>query len=169
MNYEDTNQKIADSKELGYPDLSDAQKQFCMAYVESYTIKRAAKEAGVSSSKASRWLRDPLVLEFIADLQAVLNNRSVISKDFVTIQWLKLMPKLMGEEEVPMIHKGIAFEEKKFHSNEAVSLLKEISKATNFYGDQSMDTDEDSPSLNINVTVADPVSDVKITRGKADA
>ena len=133
MNSEDLNKQIADNRANGWPDLTEAQKLFGMAYVESYVINTSAMSAGVSAVEAGKWLRDPLMLEFINELQSHLNNRSVITKDFINLQWLKLMPKLMGEEEVPIFDKGVTVMEKKFHSSEAVSLLKELSKSTDFY------------------------------------
>lgn len=131
---EDLKNQIEANKNAGWFDLTDQQKMFGMAYVETYVIKSSAEAANVSPNTASKWLREPLILEFINELQSHLNNRSVITKDFVNLQWLKLMPKLMGEEEVAMVDKeGDEFMAKKFHSGEAVGLLKELSKATNFY------------------------------------
>lgn len=131
---DDLKKQIQENKLNGWADLTDAQQAFGMAYVETYQIKSSAESTGVPLAKASKWLRDPLMLEFINELQSHLNNRSVISKDFVNLQWLSLMPKLLGEEEVAMIDKdGDVFMAKKFHASESVSLLKELSKSTNFY------------------------------------
>lgn len=127
----------------GWSDLSEAEQAFALSYIDTYTISTTASQLGFSASKCAAMLRNPLVLEFINDLQKHLSGRSVITKDFVNIQWLKLMPKLLGEESVPMVDKdGISYEAKKFHSSEAVSLLKELSKSTNFYT-----TDDDGNSL----------------------
>lgn len=131
---EESDKRIQDNIDNGFEDLTEEQKLFAMAYVETYVIKSSAEQAKVSATTAGKWLRDPLMLAFINELQSHLNNRSVISKDFVNLQWLKLMPKLLGEEEVPMVDKdGCEFSAKKFHSTESVSLLKELSKATDFY------------------------------------
>lgn len=135
QNLEDLNTQISHNKLNGWEDLTEQQKLFGMRYVESYVIKRAAEEAGISALKASKWLRDPLMLEYIGELQALLNGRSIINKDFIALQFLNLLPKLMGEEEVPIIFAGEMISTKKFFANETVSVLRELAKSTDFYND----------------------------------
>ena len=151
-NLDELNEQIERNKSDGWLDLSDQQKLFGLSYVETYSIKSSAEIASVSANTASKWLRLPLVLEFINDLQSHLHGRSVITKDFVALQWLKLMPKLLGEEDVSMVDKdGCSFMTKKFHASESVSLLKELSKSTDFYG-----ATENATNQPISISIVSP-------------
>lgn len=134
MTSDELNEQIKRNKLENWPDLSDSQKMFGILYAETYVISSSATAAGVSPDRAQKWLREPLLIEFINEIQSHLNGRSVITKDFVNLQWLKLMPKLLGEEEVPLItSSGAIGLHKKFHASESVALLKELSKSTGFY------------------------------------
>lgn len=68
------------------------------------------------------------------------------------MQWLKLLPKVMGEEEVPIVDvkNGIAFTAKEFNANAAAKVLTELSKSTNFYADGS--SNNASVTVNIDLT-----------------
>jgi hypothetical protein len=150
-----------------WPDL-DAQRQlFCMAYMEAYSLSGACSAAKIEPGTGRTWLREPLVLAFIGDLQAHLDSRTVISKDFVHLQWLKVLPKLMGEESVPMIDRaGREYDARRFHAAESVALIKELGKIAGVYDNHNTGDEADAPPLNISFNVADAVSDVKVTRGK---
>ena len=151
-NSDELSELIAQNRLEGWPDLTDAQKLFGMTYIESYVINASAEVVGVSAATAGKWLREPLMIEFINDLQSHMSNRSVITKDFVNLQWLKLMPKLLGEEAVPMVNKdGAVFSARKFHASESVSLLKELSKSTDFYG-----APENATPQSISISIVNP-------------
>lgn len=121
-----------------------------MAYVQTYNVKEAAEESKSPLAVAKRWLRDPLVNAFIVECQKVLSERSIISRDFVNMKWLELLPKVMGEEAVPMIdNEGNQYLGKKFDGSTARAVLTELSKSTNFYASGS--SAKGAVSININL------------------
>lgn len=107
---------------------------------------------GLGENKARSVLRMPLALAYLNDIQAMLAERTVINRDFVNMQWLKLLPKVMGEEEVPIVDvkNGLAFSAKEFNANAAAKVLTELSKSTNFYADGS--SNNASVTVNIDLT-----------------
>lgn len=118
----------------GWPDLTDRDKLFGIKYVESYSMKEACDHFELSTSRGFVLVREPLLAAFINDLQENMNVRSVICRDFVSLQFLKLMPKLLGEEIVDFVTKdGGTFQARKFHATESVALLREIAKSTDFF------------------------------------
>lgn len=161
----DLQELIEYNRANNWPDLCAQRQLFCMRYMDSYNIGEAAGLARISRSTANMYLREPMVLAFVNDLQSHLDGRSVISKDFVSLQWLKILPKLMGEEEVAIVHMGQELSAKKFHASEAVNLIKELGKNTGYYDTAKSDEGNPAPSLNISFGVSPAVSDVKITRG----
>lgn len=148
----DCKELIARNRENGWPDLEPQHRGFLLKYVESYSIKEAADAVGLGVSKARSVLRDPLAMAYLNDIQAMLAERTVINRDFVNMQWLKLLPKVMGEEEVPIVDtkNGLAFSAKEFNANAAAKVLTELSKSTNFYADGS--SNNASVTVNIDLT-----------------
>ena len=98
-----SNEVIARNKDNGYQDLDPKKKAFVFEYIEAYDLAKAASSVGVSRETARKWLREPLVSAFLAEWQQEMGQRSVISRDFVNQMWLKLLPKVMGEE-LSLIH-----------------------------------------------------------------
>lgn len=130
--------------------LDAKRKAFAYKYIETYDHCEAAKAAGFSRSAGLGLLRDPLIVAFIDDLQQVMGERSIITRDFINVQWMKVLPKLMGEEEVMLgVDKdGMQQEGYKFHASEAVRAVTELSKSTNFYAGGSGNA---NVSVNINL------------------
>lgn len=132
------NEVIARNKDNDYVDLDPKKKAFVFKYLESYELRDAAEAVGVSRETARKWLREPLVSAFLNEWQQEMGQRSVITRDFVNQQWLKLLPKVMGEEDVAMVDKeGCAFEAKEFDAVAVTRVLTELSKSTNFYNEGS--------------------------------
>lgn len=169
-NTSDLQELIEYNRANNWPDLCAQRQLFCMRYMDSYNIYDAAEAARTNPEHAAMFLREPMVMAFIKDLQVHLDHRSVISKDFVSLQWLKMLPKLMGEENVPMVDAktGMEYSAAKFHPSEAVALLKELGKSAGFYDNDKNGGDETAPALSISFSVNEAVSDVNITRGTKD-
>lgn len=148
----DCNELIARNRENGWPDIEPQHKGFALKYVEQYSIKDAASAVGIGVAKAKELLRQPLVMAYLNDIQDTLAQRSIINRDFINIQWLKLLPKVMGEEEIPIVDvkNGIAFSAKEFNANAAAKVLTELSKSTNFYADGSGGT----ASVTVNIDLS---------------
>lgn len=133
-----SNEVIARNKDNGYLDLEAKKKAFVFKYLEAYDLTDAAIATGVSRETARKWLREPLVSSFLNEWQQEMGQRSIISRDFVNQQWLRLLPKVMGEEAVAMVDKeGLQYEAKEFDAVAATRILTELSKSTNFYNEGS--------------------------------
>jgi len=131
----DSNKQVESLRKDKWASLDPKRKKFVYSYIETYDHCAAAKAAGFSRSQGLSLLRDPLVAAFLNDVQEVMGERSIITRDFINVQWMKILPKLMGEEEVMLgVDKdGIQVEGYKFHAGEATRALTELSKSTNFY------------------------------------
>lgn len=144
----------------GFQDLSAQKKAFAFAYLETYKIGEAAEQAGVSSTTGAKWFREPLVNAFITEIQSEYQRRSVVDADFVRTQWLQMLPKVMGDEAVPMVlNDGTQIEGRKFHASDATRVLTELSKSTKFYEGGS--GNNGAVSININLDAMGISTNVK--------
>lgn len=164
----DSSSQVESLRKGNWEKLDAKRKAFVYKYIESYDHCAAAKAAGFSRSQGLGLLRDPLVAAFLNDVQETMGERSIITRDFINVQWMKVLPKLMGEEEVMLgVDKdGTQLEGYKFHAGEATRALTELSKSTNFYAGG---TGNANVSININlealgidegVTIEGEVTDV---------
>ena len=153
----------ADVEELranDWADLPPKMRNFAYAYIQSYCHLAAAEEAGYARESGIRLLRDPRIAALIQDLQRAYGERNFINRDFVNMQWLKLLPKVMGEEMVQLgIHKdGWQMEGYEFNAPAATKVLTELSKAVNFY----QNTGDDDPAPVVTFEVVDAAEDERI-------
>lgn len=157
---------IARNRENDWPDLDAQRKAFALFFVEDYNHKKAAEKAGFSSSKGSALLREPLLMAYINDCQKALAERSFINRDFVNLQWLKLLPKVMGDEAVSMVSKdGDEFLARKFDSAGAAKVLTELSKSTDFYVNGSGQTAAVTVNIDLGALGLTPQTTEKIING----
>lgn len=122
-------------KEESFTDLAEKDRAFAVEYITNgFNHRKAAVAVGLSPNTGISKLRQPLVSKFIAHLQESSQNAAVITKQFVEAKYLEILPKLMGEEEVPIFdHKeGVTIEGRKFHSAEVVSVLRDLGKAAGY-------------------------------------
>lgn len=163
----DYNELVKINQDNGYESLSAQQKAFAHSYLESYSISESAESVGISPSTGSKWFRDPLVNAYIADIQAEYQRRSVVDADFVRTQWLKVLPKVLGEEEVPMIlSDGTQIFGRKFHSADASKVLTELSKSTKFYDGGSGNTG--GVTINIDLAALGVANQEKVIQHEGD-
>lgn len=107
--------------------LTDLQRAFATRYLLDYNERSAATSVGLQPQQGMAVLRDPTVMQYIASLQATREKFCILGKDFAASQWLEILPKLKGEEEIPLVTKnGSEFSAKKFHASELVRALVEI-------------------------------------------
>lgn len=130
---------ISRNRENGWPDLEPPKKAFVYYYLEDYNHREAAQKSGFSANHGIKLLREPLVAEFLKDMQEIMAERSAVSRDFINFQWMRLLPMVMGEEEVAIVNSkdGYSFMAKEFNAAAATKVLTELSKSTNFYADGS--------------------------------
>lgn len=136
---ENINKELIDRNiESNFADLEPQKRAFALSYVIDYDHRRAAMEAGIKPNRGFSLLRDPLVSAFIKFLQDELQISNIITADFIKAQYLALIPKLAGQEDIPIIlPDGEQIEGKKFYPGELTNVLKELAKSTKFYEDGS--------------------------------
>ena len=122
------------NRQTGWKDLPEVDRAFAIEYITNgFNHANAAEAVGLTKSSGLRKLRAPLVQGFIAYLQDQRAKASIITREFVEQQYLEILPKLKGEEAVPLVSpQGDAYEAKKFHSGETVSVLRDLSKAAGY-------------------------------------
>lgn len=138
------------SKEESFTDLSELDRAFSVEYITNgFKHREAATTVGLSANQGISKLRQPLVSKFIAHLQDSSIAAKLITQEFVEAKYLEVLPKLMGEEEVPLYdHKeGVTTNAKKFHSAETVSVLRDLGKAAGYVAP------EGPKGGNVNVTI----------------
>lgn len=133
MKPDDFKALIARNRENNWPDVTAQERMFAFYYLEDYNHRNAAKRAGYTQGQGIHLLRKPLISEFVAYVQQEYQRRSFIDADFVRAQWLDVLPKLKGEEEIAILHEGETTYAHKFHAAETVRALSELGKATKFY------------------------------------
>lgn len=124
---------VNESPKLKYwPTLSDDGQAFVAAYVESfYSVNEAAKISGLSPAFCRRMLGRADVRRAIYEVQSELDSIDFLNEKWVKAQILRLMPMVMGEEEVSMINNlGDAYEARKFFPEASIGLLKMVNEMT---------------------------------------
>lgn len=135
LNKKESEALIKRNKAEDWPDLDPQRRAFALRYIIDYDHREAAEEVGLNKENALKYIREPLTSAYIAYLQEESNISDIITNDFIRTQFLNLIPMLSGQVDVPMIvgKDGRQVEAKKFHSNELISVLKELAKSTKFY------------------------------------
>ncbi len=149
---ESINALIERNRREDWPDLTPEKRAFALVYVVSYNHRDAASSAGLSPDSGIRLIRDPLVSAYIREIQDKDLVSNLITEDFVRTHMVNLLPKLLGQEEVPLVDKdGSQISVKKFHPTDAVNLLKELAKSTKFYEEGS---GQGGNQVNVNIDLS---------------
>jgi hypothetical protein len=134
---------------LGWPDVTDQEKVFVVRYLVDFNHKKAAEESGIDPDKALRVLRDPLINAYTKWLRRGLEARELLTREMVAHHWLEALPKLRGEEEIPLVTKdGQQTKGKKYHASEYVRALVELSRITNLTPEE---IHQSKPSVQVNL------------------
>ena len=152
MKQKEFNEVVLHNKKNDWPDLEPKQKMFAIRYLESYSAVKAATEAGgLSVSWCRTQLRDPLVMEYINELQLMYTSRSFINKDFINMQMLQHLEVVKGEVEAPFcLADGSQAEGKRYDAPQVSKVLTELAKSTKFYEDGS----SEKAAVTVNVNLA---------------
>lgn len=135
-NLEGLEQFLESNRLNGFMDLDLKARSFILEYVQTHNRNAAAQAVDISKDQGTRILQDPLGREFLKYVQGKRQHYSLVNAAFIEIQQLDLLTKLLGEEEVPMVDKdGRPYQAKKFHSSEAVALLRDMSKSAGLIDD----------------------------------
>jgi phage terminase small subunit len=129
---EELARQIDKAREDGWIDLEPDKRAFAYAYIDTYSHVDAARVIG-RAGQGLRYMRDPFVLALIRDLQQVVFEDHLIVDAYVKQKWMEVMPKLLGDEDIPMVDRdGNTVHGKKFHSTETVAALKELSRQARY-------------------------------------
>lgn len=135
-------------QQTSWAEYDITKKVFYLEYAKDYDVANAALCAGISTKEGRQWLREPIGSAFLSDLLENSRISTNITEDFIASNWVALLPKLMGEEEVNLVlPSGDSIMAKKFDGASTISALKEMGKATKFYEDGS----GQGASLNLSV------------------
>ena len=134
-----------------WEDLSPEQRAFAYEYLQNgYNHREAAKVAGYKPDNGYRMLRHPLIASFILKLQEEAYDQSLLTKQFVEAQYLEILPKLKGQEDVPMITgQGEEILAKKFHSAETVAVLRDLSKISGMQVEEKQNRNAVNVQINV--------------------
>ena len=137
---------LAEERESGFIRLEQPKRMFALEFVATGSIAEACKAGGIKSDAGRRWLRDPHIAAFIHYLNQQQEHYSLINASFIETQYLSLLGKLLGEEEVALVDKdGAQFRAKKFDGSGAVAALRDLAKISGHYK-------EDGTTVNVQVT-----------------
>jgi hypothetical protein len=146
----------------GFIDMPEQDKAFAVEYITNgFKHRKAATEVGFHADAGIRKLRDPLIGAFISHLQSENNVAKLITTQFVEQQYLEILPKLKGEEEVDIvdIKEGASFKAKKFHSAELVSVLSHLGKSSGYI---APDVGPNVGQVNVQINLGDLAGDVEV-------
>lgn len=162
MDSESIQSLIERNRKTNWPDLEPYQKAFAYSFVTHYNHHRAAKEAGLAASSGIGVLRHPLVAAFIAHLQEKQATNLFITKDYITTQYVNMIPMLMGEEEVPVIlANGDTVYGKQFRPSELRGVLQELSKTVEGF-DKNKNVGGSSGGMQVNINLSSLVGGTTI-------
>lgn len=146
MTADEQKQFLSEERENGFPRLEQTKRAFALEFVATGSIAEAAGVAGVTNDTGRRWLKDQHVAAFIHYLNQQQEHYSLINASFIETQYLGLLGKLLGDEEVAILDKeGIQRYGKKFDGAGAVSCLRDLAKISGHYK-------EDGNTINVQVT-----------------
>ena len=114
----------------GWDDLTPVQKAFAYSFLITYDHRQAAVDAGQAASNGIKMLRDPLTAAFINSEQQHQATVGYITKEYIMVQYMNLMPMLMGEVAVPLgsDKEGNQIQARKFDAANMKGVLTEMSK-----------------------------------------
>lgn len=137
---------LSEQRENGFQQLEQPKRLFALEFVATGSVAQSAEAAGITTATGHRWIKNPVVSAFVHYLNQQKEHYSLIDASFVESQYVSLLSKLLGEEEVAMVDKeGVQFMAKKFEGAAAVSCLRDLAKISGHYK-------EDGSTINVQVT-----------------
>lgn len=118
---------------INWQSLSSDEQAFVASYIENgYSMVAAAEALELEQAVTKKYWNNKSVRAAIAEVQAELDNIDFLNERWVKAQIIRLMPKVLGEESVPMVDKeGSASLAKKFFPAEAINLIKMVNDMGN--------------------------------------
>ena len=135
--------------ELDTCGLSIQEQAFAYQYMVGYDYIRAAKEAGMPQAQGKRLTTSSHIARFIGQMQKQDAVHDLITRDFVEKQYIRILPKLLGEERVPLVVNGFAEEHFLFQAAPALTALRDMQKTTDFQ--KQKDADDSNVTVTVNI------------------
>lgn len=150
MKPKEFNDMVLFNKKNNWPDLDAKQKMLAVHFLESYSISKAAATTDCCKSWASTQLRNPLVMEYVSELQGMYNQRSFINKDWINVQMMQHLEVVKGEVAAPFcLSDGSQMDGKRYDAAQVSKVLTELAKSTKFYEDGS--SEKSAVTINVNL------------------
>lgn len=109
-------QKSEPSEELAklHDLLTPQERLFCHEYLVDFNHRRAADKVGLSPNSGIRFLRKPLITQYIKHLTDELAHESIITRDMVQYELVhEYLPRAKGDVPVHGVDRdGVQFEAK---------------------------------------------------------
>lgn len=124
----------ADQAQLAnWQSLSSDEQAFVASYIENgYSMASTAEALELGPAVVKSYWNKKQVRAAIAEVQSELDNIDFLNERWVKAQILRLLPKVLGEEAVPMVDKeGSASLAKKFFPAESINLIKMVNDMGN--------------------------------------
>jgi hypothetical protein len=132
----DVSAQLEKNREDNWPEISAQLKVFCHAWVSTFSIDKARKEANLSRARAAEALRNPILAGYIDDLVGVNRADSILRREWVELEWIEFYDKVNGKVPVPHVTRdGDMVMAEDFNANATLGALKEISKISKAYPD----------------------------------
>lgn len=166
LSKDELNSKIKKLRDNRWADLCPIKSAFAYAWIETFNHVEAARAINKPGS-GLRFLRDPLVRAFIADLKSAYEDRRIITEGFVADQLLNVMPKLTGEEPISIVDRGEEFEAHRFDGPTFIRSLELAGKLAGVIEKKEL-TVSGAPVMNMNITITGDKPQEKIINPAMD-
>jgi len=117
------------NKQNGWPDVKSQHKVIVHEYAVAGNVSDAAKAGKVTKATVSKILRDPIVRGYLDFIWEDHRLDSILTRQFVELQYLDFLDQVNGDTEVPIVTKeGDSMMAKKFDATGKLGVLRDMSK-----------------------------------------
>jgi hypothetical protein len=124
--------EAAQTPAIYWPKLTVDEKAFVAAYTENaYSLAETASALSLPTKQLSSLLNRKDIRCAISEVQTELDSIDFLNDKWVKSQLLRLFPKVMGDEAVPMVNNlGEEYEAKKFMPDIAMRIVEYVAPKT---------------------------------------
>jgi len=141
----------------GWKNLDPEYVTFALCFVNTSSYVSASDAAGISRPRGKDLLSNPVVRALIADLQKEAHETNIVTEELIRTKLLELLPKLMGEEEIPIVlSNGAMVMERKFFPGEARAALESLGKSIGLGVNEGIKVAPVQVNINLDNLVAQP-------------
>jgi hypothetical protein len=120
---------LESNRSNNWPDIPERTKVFAYEYSIAGNFRAACKRVGIGREHGLRLLRDPLVDEFLADLRRDLAETTIITREFLELEYLTTLEQMNGDVDVANVTKdGDVVMAPRFNGTGKVAVLRDMAK-----------------------------------------